>query len=292
MESETSPDRPAAEAAPTPAPAAAAAAPAKKKESGWETVRFLLYVFVFAVLIRSFLIAPFSIPSGSMLPRLMIGDYLFIAKWPYGYSRFSFPFGIASFDGRIMGGLPERGDVVVFRYPAADEDWVKRVIGLPGDTVEVRGGEVILNGQPIQRTRIGDYLMPLSPNSPCRMVAENSAREVSGGDGTRYCAYPRYRETLPGGVSYDVLDQGSDGPNDDRPLVRVPQGQLFVMGDNRDDSEDSRVPLAAGGVGLLPADHVLGRVLVNFWSTDGSAQWLLPWTWFTAARWSRIGNTE
>jgi signal peptidase I len=277
----------------TPAAADGAAAdPPKKKESWSDILRFLFFVFLFAVIMRAFIAAPFSIPSGSMLPRLMVGDYLFVAKWPYGYSRYSMPFGLANFGGRIMGGVPARGDVVVFHYPGGgNEDWVKRVIGLPGDVVEVRGGEVILNGRPIQRTRIGDYLMPISANSPCRRVG-SEAREVTGEDGTRLCAYARYRETLPEGRSYDVLDQNPVGPNDDTPPVRVPEGHVFVMGDNRDDSEDSRVPLEEGGVGMLPIDNLLGRVLVTFFSTDGSAEWLKPWTWFTAARWSRIGSTS
>jgi len=262
------------------------AQPEKKKEGWWETVRFVLTVVLFALVMRTFILAPFNIPSGSMLPRLMIGDYLFVSKWSYGYSRYSFPFGLASFGGRIWGGTPARGDVVVFRYPGANEDWVKRVIGLPGDTVEIRAGEVILNGRPLQRSRTGDYRMPVSANSPC----------VPKGPGTRQvpgaCAYPRYRETLPGGPTYDVFDQDPLGPNDNRPAIRVPAGQLFVMGDNRDDSEDSRVPLESGGVGLLPVENVLGRVLITFFSTDGSASYLKPWTWFTAARWDRIGNTE
>ena len=282
MESETS-------AAP-----AAAASPRKKekKDSWWETLRFLLIVFVFAVVIRTLIAAPFSIPSGSMLPRLMIGDYLFVAKWPYGYSRYSMPFGLGSFDGRLLGGVPDRGDVVVFRHPGpGNEDWVKRVVGLPGDTIEVRAGQVILNGRPLPRTRIADYRMPISANSPCRRVGPDT-HEVRGEDGARYCAYPRYRETLPGGRSYDIIDQNPAGPTDDAPPVRVPAGHVFVMGDNRDDSEDSRVPLEAGGVGMLPVDNLLGRALVTFFSTDGSAQWLMPWTWFSAARWDRIGGTS
>jgi signal peptidase I len=285
MDSEPSADAPAA-------PPAASAAPEKKKkkEGLWETVRFVLTVVLFAIVIRTFVAAPFSIPSGSMLPRLMIGDYLFVSKWPYGYSRYSFPFGLAGFEGRFWGGVPARGDVVVFRYPGANEDWVKRVIGLPGDTVEVRGGEVILNGRPLPRTRIADYVMPVSANSPCRKVGLD-ARDVAGEDGARACAYPRYRETLPDGTSYEVLDQGRER-NDDRPPVRVPQGHLFVMGDNRDDSEDARVPLEAGGVGMLPIENVLGRVMITFWSTDGSSSYWKPWTWFTAARWDRIGNTS
>ncbi len=287
MESENPPG---AGAAAAPA-GEAEAPPEKKQESWWETLRFFLILFVAAVVIRSFIFAPFSIPSGSMLPSLMIGDYLFVAKWPYGYSRYSIPFGAAAFDGRIFDRLPERGDVVVFRYPGPDdEDYVKRVIGLPGDRIEVRGGVVILNGQPVQRQRIADYAMPISPNSPCRVVGDDpDAGERAGASG-RECFYPRYRETLPGGRSYQVLDQGDGEVDDWGPLI-VPEGHLFVMGDNRDDSADSRVPVERNGVGLLPVENVLGRATIAFWSTDGSAEWIKPWTWFTAARWDRIGQT-
>ena len=269
-----------------------AAPPARdKKQEGWrESARFLLYLFIFAVLLRSLVVAPFNIPSGSMLPRMMIGDYLMVAKWPYGYSRYSFPFGILNFDGRILGSQPERGDVVVFRYPGSNEDWVKRVIGLPGDTVQVRGGELILNGDPVPRTRVADFLMPRTPNSPCRFVDPSRARMISEADGSVACAYPRYRETLPGGRSYEVLDQ-AESVGDDTDVVIVPEGQLFMMGDNRDDSLDSRFSLAQNGVGLLPQDNVMGEALVTFFSTDGSAEWLKPWTWFSAARWNRIGDT-
>ncbi len=270
---------------------AAAAAPEKPKESWWDTIRFLLYLFVGALLLRTLVIAPFSIPSGSMLPTLMIGDYLFIAKWPYGYSRHSLPFGIGGFEGRVPAGLPDRGDVVVFRYPGPrNEDYVKRVIGLPGDTIEVRGGVVILNGAAAERRRIADYAMTISPNSPCR-GAPDAIRRVSGADGGQLCLYPRYRETLPGGRSYDIIDQIPDGEADDFGPIVVPEGRLFVMGDNRDDSMDSRFDVLREGVGLLPVENVLGEALIAFWSTDGSAEWAKPWTWFSAARWSRVGGT-
>jgi signal peptidase I len=274
---------------PAHAPAANEAAPG---ESWWSLARFLLLLFLAALALRTFILAPFSIPSGSMLPRLMVGDYLFIAKWPYGYSRYSLPFGLASFDGRLLGALPARGDVVVFHYPGSgEEDYVKRVIGLPGDTIAVRQGIVILNGQPLPHERIADVAIPVSPNSPCRGVAQGVARTLPAEGGGTICAIPRYRETLPDGTSYDILDQVPDSPGDNFGPVTVPEGRLFVMGDNRDDSEDSRFPTELHGVGLLPVDNLIGRVLVTFWSTDGSAEWLKPWTWFSAARWSRIGRT-
>jgi signal peptidase I len=291
MESETPPD-----AAVAAEPSAEAEARPEPKKEGWgETLRFFLYLFLAAVAIRSLLFAPFSIPSGSMLPNLMIGDYLFVGKWPYGYSRYSFPFGIARFHGRILSGLPERGDIVVFRHPNSGDDWVKRVIGLPGDTIAVRGGVVILNGRPLPRQRIADYAMPITANSPCR--GRGDVHEIDAANGERACAFPRYRETLPGGRSYEVLDQVSDGDTDDFGPIRVPNGRLFVMGDNRDDSKDSRVsadpslPPSEQGVGLLPVENVLGRATIAFWSTDGSAEWLKPWTWFSAARWDRMAHT-
>jgi signal peptidase I len=278
-------------AAPAPGPATGEAATKKQHNYFGETSRFLILLFLFALLLRTLVFAPFSIPSGSMLPNMAIGDYLFVSKWPYGYSRFAAPFGLASFEGRIMGSDPERGDVIVFRLPGSDIDYVKRLIALPGDTVEMRGGIVILNGEAVPKVRIADFLMAQSPNSPCRYVAEVAARPpVEEADGTRSCRYERYRETLPGGRSFDVIDQ-FEGPTDDTPVFSVPEGHYFVMGDNRDDSADSRVPLEAKGVGLLRADHVIGRASMVFFSTDGSAQWLKPWTWFSAARWDRVGRT-
>jgi signal peptidase I len=224
-----------------------------------------------------------------MLPTLYIGDYLLVAKWPYGYSRFSFPLGWPSFSGRVLAHLPRRGDVVVFRHPGENEDLIKRVIGLPGDTVAMSNGQLFLNGVEVARRRLPPFKLPLSANTPCRTVPPAVARQVTH-LGQAYCLYPAYVETLPGGPSYTVLDQVQHGPGDDFGPVRVPAAHLFVMGDNRDDSLDSRFPPFEGGVGMLPADHLIGRALVTFWSTDGTASYLKPWTWFSSLRAGRIGN--
>ena len=259
-----------------------------KREGGW--LRSLLILAVLAWALRSFIVAPFSIPSGSMLPTIYIGDYLMVAKWPYGYSRFSFPFGIPSFNGRMFSHLPERGDVVVFRPPGEDIDFIKRVIGLPGDTVEVRDGMLVLNGKPIPRQSIGNVGVPISDNSPCRVVAPATRMIETLQNGDSACLYPAYTETLPGGRTYVVLDQIDDPRIDDMSPVRVPEGHLFLMGDNRDDSLDSRFAPIEGGIGFVPMENLVGRAMVMFWSTDGSASYWKPWTWFSALRSDRIGN--
>ena len=259
-----------------------------KKEGGM--LRFLLILAFFTWAFRSLVAAPFSIPSGSMLPSLYIGDYLFVAKWPYGYSRYSFPWGFPSFGGRVLSDLPDRGDVVVFRHPSNELDLIKRVIALPGDTVEMRGGMLMLNGKAIPRQPLPPFAMPVTPNSPCRVVPPATAREVAADDGGSVCLYPAFRETLPGGVSYVVIDQVDNPAADDFGPVRVPDGHVFMMGDNRDDSLDSRFAPAIGGVGFLPVENLIGRGLFTFWSTDGSASYVKPWTWFTALRSNRVGN--
>ena len=267
----------------------AAASKHAEKESASSLVRFVLTLVLLAWAIRSLIFAPFSIPSSSMLPTLYIGDYLVVAKWPYGYSRYSFPFGLPSFDGRIFGGLPKRGDVVVFRHPFEDADLIKRVIGLPGDTVEVSGGKLMLNGRPVSRQELPPARVPISVNSPCKIAAGATPLVVAAG-GSSFCLYPAYRETLPGGPSFTVLDQIEGGPADDFAAVKVPAGHVFLMGDNRDDSADSRFSGADGGVGMVPVDHLIGRATMTFWSTDGGASYVKPWTWFTALRGHRIGN--
>ena len=265
-----------------------AEAPPKRKES---LPRFLITLAILAWLLRSFVAAPFNIPSGSMLPGLRVGDYLLVAKWPYGFSRYSFPWQFPSFDGRILGRLPERGDVVVFRPPGASSEYIKRVIGLPGDTIEVRGGMLVLNGSNLPRESRGLIGIPVSANSPCRVVPPAVPMVRPDADGSAACLYPAYRETLPDGRSYLVLDQVENPRADDFGPIRVPAGHVFMMGDNRDDSLDSRFSPAEMGVGLVPVDNLVGRALVNYWSTDGSASYLKPWTWFSALRGDRLGTT-
>jgi len=280
-----------------------APAPTAKPRSEWrDTLSFLVKLAILVFVVRSFIFAPFSIPSGSMLPRLLVGDYLFITKWNYGYSKHSLPWSLPLIPGRIFAKDPTRGDVVVFKAPPTDDtDWIKRVIGLPGDTVQMRDGQLILNGKAIPKQPIADFVVPISPNFPV------SAPGVEGGcdpqfveqgpNGTQLCRIPRFRETLPNGKSYEVLDEGLNPLADDTELFSVPAGHVFLMGDNRDNSADSRfLPMLdgqgqnRGGIRFVPMENLQGKAVVSFWSTDGSAQWVLPWTWFSAARWSRIGD--
>lgn len=240
---------------------------------------FIAKLVVVVFLIRSVVAAPFTIPSESMLPGLIPGDYLLATKWDYGWSRASFPGGNLPISGRIWGGVPDRGDVVIFRAPEGDRrDFVKRVIGLPGDTVALREGRLVLNGRPVPRDRVADLVHPVAPNLDC---AAARFRE-RGPDGPR-CRYPRYRETLPSGRSYEVVDLGPTVGDSIRPL-RVPEGQLFLLGDHRDRSADSR------SFGTVPVDRLIGRARITLFSTDGSAEWLKPWTWGQAARWDRVGG--
>jgi signal peptidase I len=268
-------------------PSAAPALPAadKKKEGSfaWFLIKLVLAVVVF----RTFIFTSFMIPSESMMPRLLVGDYLFAAKWPYGYSGASLPIDWPGAKGRVFGGLPERGDVVIFKHPIDRTDYVKRVIGLPGDQVQMIAGQLVLNGTPVGKRKIADLVVPIRATESCKAGVQFSEREA---DGSFACRYPRFRETLPSGVTYEVLDLGIREADTTRPVV-VPEGRLFLMGDNRDNSLDSRFPpIAREGVGLVPIDNIAGRASFMFFSTNGSAELFKPWTWFTATRWSRIGH--
>jgi signal peptidase I len=269
-------------------PASAASANASDRgapKRDGSLVWFVAKLFLLALILRSFVFAPFTIPSESMLPRLMNGDFLLAAKWPYGYSRYSLPFDLPLIPGRIFAGRPARGDTVIFRHPVDKTNVIKRVIGLPGDTLEVRGGTVWINGGQVAKRRIADLAVPVSANTSCL-----AGFERGGPNEERACVYPRFRETLPGGRSYEVLDLGATGQDGFGP-VRVPEGTLFLLGDNRDNSVDSRFPAAAGGgIGMVPEENLVGAPMIMIWSTDGSAEWVKPWTWFGALREERIGR--
>lgn len=278
------PPAPAAPAANTAAPPARIEKKEKKEDSFFV---FLIKLVLIVVLFRSFIFSPFNIPSESMLPRLQNGDYLLAAKWPYGYSQYSLPFSLPLIPGRVLASQPERGDVVIFKAPPInDTDYIKRVIGLPGDQVQMIRGVLHLNGMPIPKRRLADFEIETTPNTRCLPVYQ-----AQRADGTAVCRYPRFRETLPGGRSYDVLDIAQTG-QDDSPPYLVPEGHLFLMGDNRDNSMDSRFPAVPGqGIGIVPQDNLVGKASVMMFSTNGAAEWLKPWTWFTAARWTRMGGT-
>ncbi|MFL9823284.1 signal peptidase I [Rhodoplanes sp. SY1] len=238
----------------------------KKKEGGLlETARVIFHALIIALVIRTFLFQPFNIPSGSMMATLLIGDYLFVSKYSYGYSRYSFPLSLPLFNGRIMGSEPQRGDVVVFRLPKDDStDYIKRVIGLPGDRVQMVGGLLHINGQPVKRERVSDY------------VDEEGGRTVR---------VRRWKETLPNGVSYETLDLQDNGFLDNTPVYEVPPGNFFMMGDNRDNSTDSRV---LSQVGYVPLDNIIGKAQVIFFSVgDGVPAWHV-WAWPYAVRWGRL----
>jgi len=266
-----------------------AAKPKTNDKGGWRS----LILFVLAAwLLRSLVVAPFSIPSGSMLPTMAIGDHLFVHKWPYGISKYSFPFQFPRFEGRLFAHDPERGDIVVFRPPGQENvDFVKRVIGLPGDTITVDGGRVSLNGTPLARQSAGLVAIPVSANSPCRVVPGATPLLRPNADGGQECLYPAFRETLPGGRAYLTLDQVDTAPGDQYEVTTVPAGHVFMMGDNRDDSLDSRFSPYEGGVGLVPIENLVGRASRRYWSTDGTAEIFKPWTWFTALRGKRVGGS-
>ena len=233
----------------------------KSKGGLGETVRTIFWAVLIALVIRTFAFEPFSIPSGSMVPSLLTGDYLFVSKYAYGYSRFSLPFGPPLFDGRIMADQPERGDVAVFKLPSDDStDYIKRVVGLPGDRIQVKNGVLQINGQAVQREKI---------------------REVQVGG----ASVTIYRETLPNGVSHLIRERGDDFPYDNTPVYVVPRGHYFMMGDNRDSSQDSR---ALDRVGYVPFENLVGQAEFLFFSHDGSASMWAFWEWPMAIRYDRL----
>lgn len=284
---------------PSTAPESSAKPVLSAKEERDDFLKFLVKLAIFVLIVRSFLFSPFSIPSESMQPRLLIGDYLIVNKMAYGYSRYSLPFGVPLIPGRIFASLPKRGDVVVFKAPPTqEEDYIKRVIGLPGDRIQVTDGVVSLNGKTIDRVRVADAIIPVTENMRAAARRDGTLpcflpifEEETGG--RQVCRYPRYRETLPNGHSYDTLDvydSGSSFPDTTQVYV-VPEGHIFFMGDNRDRSADSRFPAVRGrGIGLVPIENIVGKASFTVFSTDGSANWFNPVSWFSAARWGRVGE--
>ena len=261
------------------------ASPEKKKKEDSSFLLYLLKLALAVLIFRSFLFSPFSIPSESMLPRLWNGDQLIASKWSYGISSYSLPFSLPLIPGRWFASQPERGDVAIFKQPVDHSDYIKRVIGLPGDQVQMRDGQLFLNGEAVPKIQVDDFVIPVSPNTDCKFDEYRTTDSA----GNAVCHYPQYRETLPNGVSYNVLDLGLSSA-DNTQVFTVPEGQLFMMGDNRDNSQDSRFPpTAGGGIGFVPQENLVGKAQVMMWSSDGSLSFN-PMTWFGTVRWDRIGG--
>jgi len=295
-----------------PAEPATTAEPAKESrgQAIWREIKGLFWVLVAVLAFHSFIAKPFYIPSESMMPNLLTGDRLVVTKFPYGWSYVSptIPNPAAIFrnlvlrsgepwtitlpfkDGRLLGKMPERGDVVIVTPPGGNQDYIKRVIGLPGDTVEVRGGRLILNGKRVKAAPRPPAMIPVDANAPCGML-QFWNRRVETSEGA-FCRVPIVRETLPNGVSYDTIDDISESPGDDFPSTPVPPGHVFLMGDNRDHSADSRFSLAEMGLGgPVPWENIGGRAEFITFSLDGTTLYTNPLTWFPAFREGRAGSS-
>jgi signal peptidase I len=244
--------------------------------SGWaETAKIVVQALAIAMVVRVFFYQPFNIPSGSMKSTLLIGDYLFVSKLSYGYSRFSFPFSPDLFQGRVFGTEPKRGDVAVFRLPQDESvDYIKRVIGMPGDEIQMKDGVLFINGTAVPKVYKDEF-----KNVECDRYFRHCRNVV----------YRRYEETLPEGLKYTVLDLEPAGEFDNTDVFKVPAGHYFMMGDNRDNSSDSRA-----SVGYVPFENFIGRAEIIFFSAavdePEAMRWLSPWTWPFDIRWTRFFN--
>ncbi len=250
---------------PDPAPIATAKKPAKKQSNLNETFKTIVYAVLIALVIRSFTFQPFNIPSGSMIPTLLVGDYLFASKYAYGFSEYSFPVDIPVFQGfpggRLFGHQPERGDVVIFKLPKDNStDYIKRVIGLPGDDIQVTHGQLYINGKAVERQQIADF------------------PDDTG-------IHRRFMETLPNGVKHEILQDGDDGQLDNTIVYHVPPMKYFCMGDNRTNSSDSRV---LSDVGYVPYINLEAKAGLTFFSLEDTAHFWEFWKWPHALRVSRM----
>lgn len=246
-----------------------------KKADGWgETVKTVVYALLIAGVIRTLFFQPFWIPSSSMKPTLLIGDFLFVNKMAYGYSRYSCPFSLCPISGRIFGREPERGDIVVFKHPVTGVDFIKRLIGLPGDRVQMKDGQLYINDVAVPLERTGTFTETFEPQGPMQGTPRCSNAPVGAGAA---CEKELYEETLPGGVTHLVLNI-ENSYSDNTPVFTVPEGEYFFMGDNRDNSGDSRFPRNVGGVGFVPFENLVGRADRVVFSSAG--RWIPAfWTW-------------
>ena len=233
-----------------------------------ENIKTIVYAGLIAIGIRTIAFEPFNIPSGSMIPTLLVGDYLFVSKYSYGYSRFSMPLSPNLFSGRILGRLPERGDVAVFKWPRDNStDYIKRIVGLPGDRIQMKSGKLFINGAELPRRLVGDFT-----------ADDNGQRIVA----------TEYTETLPNGRKHELLKLYDEGGLNSTQEYLVPASYIFAMGDNRDMSSDSRDP--NGGVGFIPVENLVGRAEFIFFSVDGRYPWWHVWQWPFEIRWGRLLN--
>ncbi|MFL6800394.1 MAG: signal peptidase I [Sphingomicrobium sp.] len=308
---ETVPEAPAPDAPP---PVGEETKKVEKSSALWREIKGLLWVLLAVLAFHSFVAKPFYIPSESMMPGLWTGDRLVVSKYPYGWSyvsptipnplaifrsvvlRSGEPWGITLpfMKGRVLGRTPERGDIVIVTPPGRNEDYIKRVIGLPGDTLQMIDGNLIINGKPVKRDPRPAALVPIDPNLPCGNPAGDTALlrfRTQGPDGQPVCRVPVVRETLPDGRSYDTVELGRSSEDEFGP-VRIPSGHVWLMGDNRDDSADSRVSEFQGGLGgPVPIENIGGRAEFITFSLDGSTVWYNPLTWVPAFRSGRAGHS-
>jgi signal peptidase I len=247
----------------------------KTGDSLWDWIKTLFWALLIAGVFRTLFFQPFWIPSESMKDTLLIGDFVFVNKMAYGYSRYSCPFAMCPIEGRIMGSEPERGDVVVFRHPVNGSDMIKRLIGLPGDTIQMKDGVLWINGQEVPQQPDGIFEEIYEPQGPMANLPRCENAPVGQGG---VCTRSRFIETLPNGRSHSVLNIDSNGYGDNTDVFTVPPGQYFFMGDNRDNSTDSRYSQTVGGVGFLPSEYLIGRADRVIFSSAGSRMWFF-WTW-------------